>query len=217
MSEVTDTIFGPVTFAVLLACCVAGCDKLSTHDGPVPAAENSSRYQFDRDEKGRLIRLDTHTGEATLVETLAPRKAETPAAQTIARQPTRNNSTVSAKADFGRTSRDEPLSRPGERDNVVPRISAPAKSASIHPEIPSGTPNSSTPTASADDCPESGRVTVVRAALEVFVEPEKTPTPMASLARGTELTILEPRGEWRLVRFNDPEWGQRAGFISCSP
>jgi len=52
--------------------------------------------------------------------------------------------------------------------------------------------------------------------LDVFFNAQQDPTPIASLARGTELTILETKGEWRLVRFADPQWGQRAGYIPCA-
>jgi hypothetical protein len=52
--------------------------------------------------------------------------------------------------------------------------------------------------------------------LDVFFNAEDDPMPIASLPRGTELTVLETKGEWRLVRFADPQWGQRAGYIPCA-
>lgn len=65
-------------------------------------------------------------------------------------------------------------------------------------------------------CPSSGVATVTFDSLDVFPEPREGLAPTASLKRGTDITVLQARGEWRLVRFNDPEGRQGTGYIPCS-
>jgi hypothetical protein len=154
-----------VTLSAMAATCLGGCRAAEKAAPPANAA--APRYQFEKDAQGRLLRLDTATGEVTLVEP-ASTPASTPAVET------------------------------------TPRPAVPAPTRTARDASGAGT------------CPDSGTATVTLDALDVFGEPKKGSVPIASLPRGTEITVLEPRGEWRLVRFADPQSGTRTGYIPCS-
>jgi hypothetical protein len=60
----------------------------------------------------------------------------------------------------------------------------------------------------------SMKVTAEKAA--VYIQPQPMPTPLKTFARGTEITTTRREGEWFLIRFEDPQWGRRVGFVHCS-
>jgi hypothetical protein len=60
-----------------------------------------------------------------------------------------------------------------------------------------------------------GAAVVASDSANVFFRPQNGPVPMASLSRGTAITVLAVKGPWRLVRFADRRWGQRAGYTRC--
>src|SRR5262245_39747536 len=152
----------------------------------------SHRYQFEKDPQGRLVRLDTITGEVTLAE---PRSTTTPQPN-AALQPT-NKSTPA------RT-----IPRP-----AVPRVTV-AQQRRDSDDAAKATTVAGSSTRS--ECPTSGPAIVQSERLDILVDAQAESPPMTSLPRGTELFILETNGDWRLVRFSDPAWGQRAGYIRCS-
>jgi len=47
----------------------------------------------------------------------------------------------------------------------------------------------------------------------VFLYPESNRTPLATLAAGTQVRIVETRGEWYRVEFRDPAFGPRIGWV----
>ena len=49
----------------------------------------------------------------------------------------------------------------------------------------------------------------------VFIEPRALPVPLATLRRGSVLTVAARDDDWIRVEFNDPRWGRRVGFVHC--
>jgi len=49
----------------------------------------------------------------------------------------------------------------------------------------------------------------------VFIQPQVLPTPLVSLASGTELPAVGSTGLWFQVQFEDKQWGPRIGYIHC--
>jgi hypothetical protein len=47
----------------------------------------------------------------------------------------------------------------------------------------------------------------------VFLEPDRTRTPLRVLERGTKLEFLDAEGAWYYVTFEDPQWGTRYGYL----
>lgn len=47
----------------------------------------------------------------------------------------------------------------------------------------------------------------------VFLEPDRTRTPLRVLDRGTKLQFLDASGVWYHVTFEDPQWGTRYGYV----
>ena len=57
---------------------------------------------------------------------------------------------------------------------------------------------------------------VVRLDAPAYVAPRELEVPLATIAAGTRLPIMEAAGEWILVRFDDRRWGPRVGYLHCS-
>jgi hypothetical protein len=179
-----------------------------------PVSENSAqvpgRYQFEKDPQGRLFRLDTTTGEVTRVQTSSALTTPTP--RRTAPQPP--NRVETSQVEGSSPSFSQSTSTAGRTARGSTRVvqSDPIDTAGAA----RSTQAVSRSTTSSNPCPASGIVVVTSDRLEVFFNAQQDGTPIASLPRGTELTILETKGEWRLVRFADPQWGQRAGYIPCA-
>jgi hypothetical protein len=54
---------------------------------------------------------------------------------------------------------------------------------------------------------------VLTASAPVFLRPDATMTPLRQLAPGTRVRVLETRGEWLRVEFEDRQYGRRTGYI----
>jgi opacity protein-like surface antigen len=48
----------------------------------------------------------------------------------------------------------------------------------------------------------------------VYLNPGGSDTPLRVAARGTTFEVLGQSGEWTQVRFQDPQWGPRAGYVA---
>lgn len=48
----------------------------------------------------------------------------------------------------------------------------------------------------------------------VFVGPDATRTPIRVAAQGTRFEVVSEEGEWTKVRFSDPRWGPRVGYVA---
>jgi hypothetical protein len=51
------------------------------------------------------------------------------------------------------------------------------------------------------------------AAAPVYIRPEETRTPLRTLPQGTSVQVLEERGDWLRIEFQDPQWGRRVGYV----
>ena len=47
----------------------------------------------------------------------------------------------------------------------------------------------------------------------VYVLPDATRTPLRTLSAGMNVRILEQKGDWTRVEFNDPQYGSRVGYV----
>lgn len=63
---------------------------------------------------------------------------------------------------------------------------------------------------------QTGSVAVVVESSPVFLYPEPNRTPVTTLAAGTQVRILETRGEWSRVEFRDPVFGPRVAYIATT-
>ena len=54
---------------------------------------------------------------------------------------------------------------------------------------------------------------VISAAAPVFLLPDATRTPLRTLAAGTSVKVLEEKGNWIRVEFNDGQYGRREGYV----
>jgi hypothetical protein len=62
--------------------------------------------------------------------------------------------------------------------------------------------------------PENERAVVLEKA-PIFVRPDNARTPLRVAAQGTNLEAIAIEGPWINVRFQDPEWGSRVGYIEA--
>jgi hypothetical protein len=54
---------------------------------------------------------------------------------------------------------------------------------------------------------------VIAEATPAFILPDATRTPLRTLPAGTTVRILEEKGDWVQVEFNDPQYGRRVGYV----
>ncbi len=54
---------------------------------------------------------------------------------------------------------------------------------------------------------------VLTASAPVFLRPDSTMTPLRQLSPGTRVRVLETRGEWLRIEFEDRQYGRRTGYI----
>ena len=54
---------------------------------------------------------------------------------------------------------------------------------------------------------------IIAEAAPVFALPDSTRTPLRTLDAGTIVRIVEQKGEWIRVEFNDRQWGRRIGYV----
>jgi hypothetical protein len=50
---------------------------------------------------------------------------------------------------------------------------------------------------------------------QVFIGPSVRPQPLTAFARGATLRVAEVLDGWFRIRFTDPRWGARTGFVAC--
>jgi len=69
-----------------------------------------------------------------------------------------------------------------------------------------------TPPTSTEAKPDTADTAVLRKDSGVFVRPG-TKSPLRILPAGTRVKVREEAGEWLLVEFRDPQWGNRVGYV----
>jgi hypothetical protein len=172
----------------------------------VSSTSSESRYQLTKDRDGRVLRLDTVTGEVTVaaptpvtVRPTPPARADSPPAET------RGN--VAEPAD----TRSLSGSIPASTSTAVTPEPRPTVEITAKPTGPA------LGTAGIDMCArqEIARQAVTLADAPVYVEPRVTQAPITTLASAVLVAVAERSGDWVLLRFNDARWGPRAGYVHC--
>ena len=153
-----------------------------------PPQQTSARYQLQTDRNGNVFRLDTSTGEVTNVAAERDGRRKAPRIK--------------------RAQVDEPSTAAAPTPLVTPEPESGVQAITSSPVIT----NACDRTAST----LSASLTVSAAAADVFINAVREQAPMTRLAKGTLLTTMGSQDEWILVRFADPQWGQRAGYVHCS-
>lgn len=187
-----------VVSALLLGACDQARRLSTTSD------DNNTRYELQRDDQGRIIRLDKVTGEVAIVkgETLIP---ATPSDE----RPRPTNE--------GRRSQ---TSAPAKGAGVTPHSgltgAAPFNRADSEPavqEAPSSAPEVVAP--ETPQLPPGSRVTIIRPS-PVYLTASENRTPLEVLASGMRATILKTEGQWYFISFESPRWGPRVGFLKST-
>lgn len=186
--------------AVAVVC--SGCEDLGLRP-----AEPAGRYEFATDERGRTLRLDTVTGDVTEVDGFrAP-----------ARQTPRPGAAPARPAPAARPQATPPEPAPEPAPDAAPDV-APAPEPEAAPE-PAPAPAATDAPAASNQCVLGDLVPgdrlVVADSAQVFVRPGGQ-EPIVALPGGTSVRFALADGEWLLVRFDDPQWGERAGYAHCA-
>ena len=161
--------------------------------------EAPARYALERDDQGRVIRLDTVTGEMAVI-TQEESRVSTPARADRPRAAASARAVADASQFEERVAEDavvEPVNaRPALRvaPGVAPSVSAPPRA----PVLTIGT-----------------RVTIVRPS-PVYLSADDTRTPLEVLASGAVGRVMRTEGEWYLIEFQSPRWGRRVGYLKST-
>src|SRR5262245_60735116 len=63
---------------------------------------------------------------------------------------------------------------------------------------------------------DPGRAFVVLSKTDAFLKADATSLRLATIGPGVRVNGIAAEGEWRLVRFADAVWGERAAYVRCS-
>ena len=180
---------------------ISGLAPQTAQTGANASATERPRYQLEKDRQGRVIRLDTVTGEITVVE---PNSRPTPS--------NRRGPSESTPPQRGTAAR-EPA---GNRAASVPSPSIAGPAAE---QVSVASPQTVTAlTTGADVCPrqDAFRNAVTLADVPVFIQPRELQTPLTTLPSAVMVAATERAGDWYLIRFEDRRWGPRVGYVHCS-
>jgi len=187
-----------VVFPVLLA----ACDQMR---GLVPKSDDTeARFQLERDDQGRMVRLDKVTGEVTIV------KGEALSAAIPSREAARTGIERPAVRAVPETVPIVPAPREVD-ERIPPGIS---ESALIPSGAPVGTLPASVP-AATPHLAAGARVTLIRPS-PVFLTARENQTPLEVLGHGAAAKVLRTEGEWYFIEFQSPRWGRRVGFLKSA-
>src|SRR5262245_2611516 len=64
--------------------------------------------------------------------------------------------------------------------------------------------------------PNAQRAFVVLTSTDAFMKADASSTLLATIEAGARVNGITAEGEWRLVRFPDATWGERAAYVRCS-
>jgi hypothetical protein len=153
-----------------------------------PASRSEDRFELKQDDRGRVLRLDKTTGEMAIVrgDQLIP--------------------ITSAKGDTA--------SRAPRQTAGVPDSSKNARGEQASTKSPS--PQPAAPTSPVPLESMIGRRTNLQTPAPVFITATARQTPLTVLPAGFPVRVIGSEGERYLVEFEDPQWGQRAGFVGAS-
>lgn len=186
----------PVLSTILCVCVGAGCNvRFPSLTSTAADKTTESRYQLTKDKDGRVLRLDTVTGEVTVAE---PAKAP----------PTRQRASAPAAAAVVSESRSASPAPP------LPAPAAPPTEES-HPnvEIPPAPTNTGIDVCGREDLI---RNVVTLTDVPVYVDARRMDQPLTTFPSGVMLMVFERSGDWLLLRFQDARFGLRFGYAHCS-
>ena len=166
---------------------------------------SESRYQLTKDKNGRVLRLDTVTGEVTVAEPApAPqtRQREASAAATLAKvsEPTANLV-------------DEVAASEPPRPLPIPADPAPAEELRPSVAIVAAPARAENDVCAREDFI---RYVATLADVPVYIEPRPMEKPLSTFTSGVLLMVIERSSDWVLVRFQDLRFGPRVGYAHCS-
>ena len=162
--------------------------------------DKDARNDLQRDDQGRIVRLDKVTGEVTIVKGEALSGA-TPAKETA--RPSFERPALRSLPIVSLQREDEERIPSGisERALIPTDVSAVSVPASVPPV---------TPLLAA-----GARVFLVRPSA-VFLTARENQTPLEVLGPGTVGRVLRTEGEWDFIEFQSPRWGRRVGFLKAT-
>jgi hypothetical protein len=152
----------------------------------VAAFQVLPRYEFRRDNLGRLVRLDAISGEIALVENVLP-ASMAGASDSAAETPPRARRTQPARG----------------------RLTTPPKPADTAPPAQRGAPT----TLCALRGLPSTATTITDT--PVLPSTASADSPLLTLAGGVQLPILDRSGEWLLIRLEGVP-AHTVGYVHCS-
>jgi hypothetical protein len=175
-----------------------------------PAREaEKPRYQFTADKLGNTLRLDTVTGEVTRIKPEGTRPNR-PAKRRTVPQKSIERTEERAAAAVGSSE------KPEESRSIA---------AAAEPAVPTAVPNSSVVQlnralailAGGSGCgTDVHRAFVVLKDTDAFLKADRTSLRLGTIGANVRVNGIAAEGEWRLVRFTDATWGERAGYVPCS-
>ena len=184
----------------VLFCCFA-CNRTSTPEAQKP------RYQITIDKRGNTLRVDTLTGERTRIQPQST--AAKGCAKSVTAPPKR-----SVPAGEPETAAVRPSEAPGTSPSIeTAPDAAPTADPTRITELSRAVANLS---GGAGCGPDARRAFVMLKSSDAFMKGNASSQRLATIAAGARVIGILAEGDWRLVRFTDPVWGERAGYVRCS-
>ena len=195
-----------VVAVVLYACASVACNiRFPSDTANASGTPSESRYQLTRDENGRVLRLDTATGEVTVAEP-APAPQTRPRAASAA-------ATLAKVSESTANVVDEVV--PAEPPRPLPIPADPAPAGELRPAV---AVVAAPARAENNVCAREDfiRDVATLADVPVYIQPRPTEKPLATLTNGVALMVMERSSDWVLLRFQDLRFGPRVGYAHCS-
>jgi hypothetical protein len=191
---------------IFCICAGVACNIRFPEKSNASSTSSGSRYQLTKDKDGRVLRLDTVTGDVTVAE---------PAPAAPSRQ--RPNSAVAAPANVPEPAPTPPVAEvvASEPPRPLPVAADPAPRAQVRPpaEIVAAPSRAENNVCAREDFI---RNVATLADVPVYIRPRPTEKPLATLTNGVALMVIERASDWVLVRFQDFRFGPRVGYAHCS-
>jgi hypothetical protein len=176
----------------LFVLCVSGaCSRLQRALQP---QHSDQQFEFQRDQQGRLVRLNKVTGEVMLVE-----GGELRPSRLAASRKRRTAAPIAAA----------PSGSQAPRKDASRRTAAPASANALEPLDLS---IRALGTGGERSLPPGSLLTVV-APTPVFVTPNTNQAPLLEAAQGSTFILVDVEGPWYRVKWNDANSDERQGFI----
>ena len=182
---------------VAVSLVLVGCEQVQ---GLVPRSPDAQgRYQFERDDQGRLFRLDTVSGELSVVSDAVNAAVSRSRSAT----PSRNARSSRTPGVASQPAASE-TARP-----VKPDMAAPLETTLAVTPVREGR-ETITPRLAIGDEVRVGR------SAPVFLYARETQTPLEVLNEGAIARVRDTQGDWYFIEFTSPRWGRRVGYVKSS-